>query len=61
VRLVWDKRNQEEVKLTEEKFRKYVQSGWMAYSVNIDKEKVQLFDFNPDLEEIFLIPLVEGG
>lgn len=61
IKLVWNRRNQEEVKLAEEKFKKYIRSGWMAYSINADREKVQIFTFNPALKEIFLIPLVEGG
>lgn len=61
IKLVWNRRNQEEVKLAEEKFKKNIRSGWMAYSINADREKVQIFTFNPALKEIFLIPLVEGG
>lgn len=61
IRLAWNGKDQEEVKRAEAKFKEYVRSGWLAYYLNEDKEKVQIFSFNPDIEEVFLIPLVEGG
>lgn len=61
VRMVWNRQNPEEVELAEKRFNDYIRSGWMAYTVNADKKKVQLFNFNPDLKEIFFIPLEEGG
>ncbi|MDQ1281423.1 MAG: hypothetical protein QG670_2688 [Thermoproteota archaeon] len=61
IRLSWNRNDLEEVKMAEAKFKEYVRSGWLAYYLNVDKEKVQIFSFNPDLEEVFLIPLVEGG
>ncbi len=61
IRLVWDRRNPEEVKAAEAKFREHVRGGWLAYYLDANKERVQVFVFNPDLGEVFLIPLVEGG
>ncbi len=61
IRLAWDREDQEEVKRAEAKFKEYVRSGWLAFYLNADKEKVQIFSFNPDVEEVFLIPIVEGG
>ena len=61
VKLTWNKRNQEEVRMAEKSFNEYIRSSWMAYCVNVDQRKIQIFTFNPDLEEIFLIPLEEGG
>lgn len=57
----WDKENAKEVALAEKKFEEHVRQGWLAFTISSDNEKIQLFDFNPELEKIFLVPLSEGG
>jgi hypothetical protein len=48
-------------KRAEELFRKYVMEGWIAYTVTADDRKVQIFTFNPELDEIVLTPIMFGG
>jgi hypothetical protein len=61
IRLSWDKENPEEVKLAERKFKEYIRRGLIAFGITADNGKTQIFTFNPELKEIFLIPIVEGG
>ena len=49
------------VKQAEDLFRKYVMEGWIAYTVTADDRKIQIFTFNPALEEIVLTPIMFGG
>jgi hypothetical protein len=49
------------VKRAEDIFRKYVMEGWIAYTVTSDDRKIQIFTFNPELDEIVLTPIMFGG
>lgn len=57
----WDKENAKEVVLAEKKFKEHVRQGWLAFTISPDNKKIQIFDFNPELEKLFLVPLSEGG
>lgn len=61
VKIFWNKNNVEEVTLAEKKFKEYTRQGWLAYTITVNNEKIQIFDFDPTLEKIFLIPLAAGG
>ena len=60
-RVTWSKDDPEEVRRAEMVFRKYLMGGWIAYTVTSDKRKVQVFSFNPEFDEIVLVPIVSGG
>lgn len=60
-RISWNKNSAEEIASAEKKFKELIRQGWFAFTVKAGNKKVQIFDFNPEHEEIFLIPLTEGG
>jgi thiamine monophosphate synthase len=60
-RVTWSKSNPEEVSRAAEIFRKYLMAGWIAYTVTSDKRKVQVFNFDPEFDEIVLVPIISGG
>jgi len=60
-RVTWSNGNPEEVSRADEVFKKYLMKGWIAYTVTSDNRKVQIFNLNPELEEIVLVPIVSGG
>jgi hypothetical protein len=56
----WRNGNAEEIGRAEEIFKEYRDKGWLAVA-EIAGKKTQIFKFNPDLENISLIPLELGG
>jgi len=60
-KVAWSKDDAEEVRRAGEIFRKYLMAGWIAYTVTSDNRKVQVFSFNPEFDEIVLVPIVSGG
>lgn len=60
IRLTWNKGNVEEIERAEKIFNEYREKGWLAVG-EIAGRKIQIFNFNPDLEKIILIPLELGG
>lgn len=61
IKITWNKENPEEVRLAEEKFIEYTRQGWIAFSTTADGRRMQIFTFNPELKEVLLVLLVEGG
>ena len=60
-RITWSRSNAEEVRRAEDTFKKYLIAGWIAYTVTSDNRKVQVFSFNPEFDEIVLVPIISGG
>lgn len=60
-RVTWRMEDPEEISRAEELFKKYLMKGWIAYTVTSDKRKIQIFIFNPELNEIVLVPVISGG
>ncbi len=58
--VTWNVNNPQEVTHAEEKFREYLADGWIAYSDDY-KGRMQIFNFNPKLEMIVLMPPLGGG
>ena len=56
----WDVDNSQEVAHAEETFRQYLADGWMAFSDDPWGRR-QIFQFNPKLERIVLVPPLGGG
>jgi len=59
--VTWDIDNNEEVAYAEKKFREYLADGWLAFSDNYREGRMQIFNFNPKLEMILLLPPLGGG
>lgn len=57
----WRTDDPDAVKQAENLFKKYVMEGWIAYTVTADDRKIQIFTFNPELDEIVLTPIMFGG
>jgi len=60
-RVTWRKADPKEVSRAEGIFKQYLMKGWIAYTLTSDKRKVQIFNFNPEFEEIVLVPIISGG
>lgn len=60
ITFTWTKGNTEEIERAEKVFKEYREKGWLAVA-EITGRKTQIFNFNPDLENITLIPLELGG
>lgn len=56
----WIKENSAQVAHAERIFKKYTNDGWLAIG-NASGKKEQIFSFDPNLEEILLVPIVIGG
>lgn len=61
ITLTWKKEDPTEVDLVKERFIEYVKAGWLAFAVTPENRRVQIFEFDPRLEMIVLIPFAEGG
>ena len=60
-RVTWSRGSPEEISRAEAVFKKYLMAGWIAYTVASDKRKIQVFSFNPEFDEIVLVPIISGG
>lgn len=60
VKIVWRRDDPEDVKRAAEVFRRYMLDGWIAFTERKGR-KVQIFTFDPDLNEIVIAPIVFGG
>ena len=58
--VTWDVNNNQEVTYAEKKFREYLADGWIAFSDD-HEGRIQIFNFNPKLERIVLMPPLGGG
>ena len=58
--VTWDVNNNQEVTYAENKFREYLADGWIAFSEGYEG-RIQIFDFDPNLEMIVLMPPLGGG
>jgi hypothetical protein len=56
----WRVGNAAEVAVAEETFTRYLHDGWLAYSEDATGRR-QIFEFNPHLETIVLLPPLGGG
>ncbi|MFQ6075217.1 MAG: hypothetical protein ACE5Z5_03645 [Candidatus Bathyarchaeia archaeon] len=61
VEISWNKEDMGEVARAKETFEGYVRQGWFAFALRHDNKRYQIFEFDPELERVFLFPLVEGG
>jgi hypothetical protein len=59
--LTWRMEDPKEVSLAKERFMEYVKAGWLAFVVTPENRRVQVFEFDPRLERVVLIPFAEGG
>jgi hypothetical protein len=60
MKVSWRIQNAEEVAAAEETFTQYLNDGWLAYSEDPNGRR-QIFEFNPHLEKIVLLPPLGGG
>ena len=60
ITFTWNKGNADEIERAERAFKEYRERGWLAVA-EIAGRKTQIFNFNPNLEKITLIPLELGG
>lgn len=60
VNVSWNPNSAEEVSIAEDKFYKYLDDGWMAFSEE-PRGRRQIFKFDPSLIRIILIPPLGGG
>jgi hypothetical protein len=56
----WDVDKSNEVDIARERFLEYLGDGWMAFSDEPEGRR-QIFDFDPSLERIVLLPPLGGG
>jgi len=59
--LTWKMEEPGEVSSAKERFTECVKAGWLAFAVTPENRRVQIFEFDPRLERIVLIPFAEGG
>jgi len=58
----WTDGSPEEIRAAQEKFNLYLKRGFIACKiVNQGKTGVQIAEFDPGAEEIFMLGLTEGG
>jgi hypothetical protein len=60
MKVSWDVNKMEEIDYAKKKFLEYLADGWMAFS-DEPEERRQIFEFNPKLKRIILIPPLGGG
>ena len=61
-RLFWNPREVEETARAREKFTQYQRQGFMACKITGNGQAgVQINEFDPEAEEIFMLGLVDGG
>ena len=60
MKVSWCVDNIHEVAYAEQKFNQYITDGWIAFS-DTSKRRKQIFEFNPKLERIILMPPLGGG
>ena len=60
MKVSWKPNNPQEVAEAEKRFLEYLADGWMAFSED-PQERKQIFNFNPKLELILLMPPLGGG
>jgi len=61
-RLVWRKESPDEVKEAKKAFREALAKGGLAYKVDEDGQRSsQIREFDPNAEEIVVMPMVTGG
>lgn len=61
-KLIWDRKNEDEVEAAKEMFKKLRKKGYLAYTVTKDGSKGEVIkDFDPDAEKIILSPPIAGG
>jgi hypothetical protein len=61
VEISWNKERPSDVEAARRKFDEYTRQGWLAFIISPKNSKVQVYEFDPALEKIFLVPLAEGG
>ena len=60
MRVIWDPENSEETLYAEQKFKEYKVQGWLAYSDEPTGRR-HIFEFDPKLKRIILLPPLGGG
>jgi len=61
IEISWSSESAHEVAAARKKFEEYTRQGWLAFMVASDNSNVQIYEFEPAIEKIFLVPLAEGG
>jgi len=61
ITLTWKMGDPRDVSLAKERFMEYLKAGWLAFAVTSENKRIQIFEFDPRLETIVLIPFAEGG
>jgi hypothetical protein len=63
VKVIWDKKNEDEVEAAEEQFNRLVkEKDFNAFKVNKDGNKGRsVKTFNPDEERYIMVPQLQGG
>ena len=61
IELSWSTQSREEVAVARKRFEEYTRQGWLAFTVGSDNRKHQIYEFDPVIEKIFLVPLAPGG
>lgn len=60
LRFTWSRDHKGQTAEAERIFKEYVSGGWLAIG-EVSGKKMQIFTFDPDLDEIILAPFALGG
>ena len=62
-RIVWDRRFKDQIEEAKKQFQELIKLGYLAFLVKSDGKKSdrQIFKFDPDLEEVIMLPAIVGG
>lgn len=57
--LTWERKDPEDVRRAREFFMKLTKQGWFAAAHN--RELRRVLEFSPEYQELWFIPVIEGG
>jgi len=62
LKVTWDSEKQVEVDAARRQFEELMKKNYIAFSVKKDGEKnKKISEFNPELEKMILVPMIQGG
>jgi hypothetical protein len=59
--ITWNVNNEQKVTCAEKKFHEYLADGWLAYSEDPKEGRKLIYNFDPKIEMIILLPPLGGG
>jgi hypothetical protein len=61
IEISWNREKANEIADARRKFGDYTAQGWLAFVTTFGNRKAQIYEFDPAVEKIFLVPVAEGG